>query len=199
MLVAALPPDLPRLDEIRVDPAVLAATLALSLLVGVACGLLPALLARRANPADGLRVEGRSGGGSGSARARRLVTVAEVATALVLWRRRRSASLEPRASPRGRARLRRARRPDDGGRAPRPRAIRTTQQSPRSIGRWSRAPRRCRGSSRLEASATFRFRAATARTAISSKASRPRTRTRFRKRPFGRRRRVTSGRSRFRS
>ncbi len=84
ILVAALPPDLPRLDEIRVDTAVLAATFALSLLVGIACGLLPALLARRANPADGLRAEGRSGSGSGSARARRLVTVAEVATALVL-------------------------------------------------------------------------------------------------------------------
>jgi putative ABC transport system permease protein len=83
-LVAALPPEIPRLDEIRVDPAVLAATLAVSLLVGVSCGLLPALLARRTSPADGLRTEGRSGSGSGSARARRLVTVAEVATALVL-------------------------------------------------------------------------------------------------------------------
>ena len=117
MLVAALPPDLPRLDEIRVDPAVLAATLALSLLVGVACGLLPALLARtresrrRAPHGRAVRRRIRLGAGAPPRDGRRGRDRARPP------RRRRSASLEPRASPRGRARLRRARRPDDGGRA----------------------------------------------------------------------------------
>jgi putative ABC transport system permease protein len=84
LLVSALPGDLPRLDEVRLDPAVLLFTLSTALLVGVACGLLPGLIARRTDPAEGLRLHERGGGASGSARLRRLVTVAEIATALVL-------------------------------------------------------------------------------------------------------------------
>ena len=59
-LVAIGPEALPRLEEIRVDGRALAFTAIVSLLTGLACGLMPALQTRRAAPFDILKNEGRS-------------------------------------------------------------------------------------------------------------------------------------------
>ncbi len=84
-LVAAAPAGIPRLSETRVDGPVLLAVLGLSPLLGLALGLLPAIAAGRPSLATEVAIAGRGGaGGAGHLRVRRLVTVAEVAAALVL-------------------------------------------------------------------------------------------------------------------
>lgn len=84
LLLAAAPLEIPRLSEARVDPAVVLFTLAISVLAGLAFGVVPALIAWRSDPARDLRR--REGGAAGGAnvRMRRLVTISEVAAALVL-------------------------------------------------------------------------------------------------------------------
>ena len=59
-LIAAKPADIPRLDEIRVNGTVLLFTLAMSVLTGVAFGLLPAVQATGGRLARSLREGGRS-------------------------------------------------------------------------------------------------------------------------------------------
>ena len=67
-LVAVAPPELPRLNEVQVDVRVVAAGVMLSLLAGLAFGLLPALRFGDASPGDVLKErargasEGRAGG-----------------------------------------------------------------------------------------------------------------------------------------
>lgn len=56
LLLAAAPVDLPRLDEVTVDRAVLAASFGLTLVCGVLCGLVPAWQAGRVAPAETLTV-----------------------------------------------------------------------------------------------------------------------------------------------
>jgi predicted permease len=82
-IVALAPPGLPRLDAIRVDGAVLAFALGVTLLVGVAFGTVPALVAARTDLHTAL---GRGGRRivHGSRRARRALVVTEVALAAVL-------------------------------------------------------------------------------------------------------------------
>ena len=83
-LVRLAPPTLPRLNQIRVDGAVLGFTLAISALVGFTAGLVPALAVGRANLAGLIRQGGRQvirGGGSGL---RRGLVVGGVALALML-------------------------------------------------------------------------------------------------------------------
>lgn len=80
----ALGPDLPRLEEISVDGNVLLFNLAISLVAGLLCGLMPALRGG-GDPALALKEGGRSAmAGRGRLRARNLLVVAQIALALVL-------------------------------------------------------------------------------------------------------------------
>jgi putative ABC transport system permease protein len=79
------PTDLPRARDLRLDGGVVAFTTLLTLLAGVAFGLVPALQAARADPQESLAAGGRgSSGGRGRSRARRALVLAEVALSLVL-------------------------------------------------------------------------------------------------------------------
>jgi putative ABC transport system permease protein len=84
-LVAASPRDLPRVQEVSVDPRVLGFTLAVSLLTGLLFGLAPSLAAGRQALGEFLK-EGSRGSTSGVAhnRLRSLLVVGEVALSLVL-------------------------------------------------------------------------------------------------------------------
>lgn len=84
-LRAVAPTDLPRLDEIRVDAAVLGCTALLTLGAAIVFGLAPVLLAGRTNVQGVLRDEGRSGtAGHRRVRVRQLLVVSEAALAVVL-------------------------------------------------------------------------------------------------------------------
>jgi predicted permease len=84
-LRAIAPADLPRLDEIRVDAAVLSFTMILTLTAGVVFGLVPSLHGGRADLQGVLREEGRTGtAGRGRIRLRQLLVVSETALAVVL-------------------------------------------------------------------------------------------------------------------
>jgi len=84
-LVALGGAGVPRLDEVRLDGAVLAFTAALALATGLACGLLPALRASRPDLRGALTEGGRGGGLSARrSRLRRALVVIEVAAAVVL-------------------------------------------------------------------------------------------------------------------
>ena len=74
---------IPRLDEVGVDARVLLVTLGVSLLTGVAFGLVPALQSARRQPADAMQESTRLVGGAQS-RLRGVLVAAEVALALVL-------------------------------------------------------------------------------------------------------------------
>ncbi|MGE3525773.1 MAG: ABC transporter permease, partial [Gemmatimonadales bacterium] len=60
-LVSLLPADMPRLDQIRLDPAVFGFTFGVSALVGVIFGVVPAIRATRLNPAGALVAGGARG------------------------------------------------------------------------------------------------------------------------------------------
>jgi putative ABC transport system permease protein len=83
-LVALAPPETPRLADIRLDPRVLIATLALSLATGIAFGLAPALQASRIGLREALAEGGAAGAGRDGGRLRHVFVAAEVALALVL-------------------------------------------------------------------------------------------------------------------
>ena len=85
LFVALAPPDLPRLAEVKVDGGVLLFTSALSLLTGLAFGVLPAWRAARVDLVRGLGDGGSAAGASvASQRLRSTLVVAEVALSLVL-------------------------------------------------------------------------------------------------------------------
>jgi putative ABC transport system permease protein len=84
-LSSFLPPNVPRVNAIRVDPVVLAFALALAALASCACGVVPALFAAN----SGLQTNLREGGGRAGEsrtyrRARRALAVGEIALAMVL-------------------------------------------------------------------------------------------------------------------
>ena len=84
-LIALAPADLPRLGEIRPDAWVLVFTFALSLVTGLAIGLVPALAASRPAVQSTLKESGRGAtSGRGQRRLRNALVVAEVALAVVL-------------------------------------------------------------------------------------------------------------------
>jgi predicted permease len=83
-LVAIAPASIPRLEEIAIDPTVVAFTLAVSLFTGLLIGLLPAWRVTRAPVAGTLKEGGRGAGTSSTSRARRALVVAEVALAVVM-------------------------------------------------------------------------------------------------------------------
>jgi putative ABC transport system permease protein len=84
-LVALAPPELPRLDAIRVDRAALAFAAAATALATLAAGLAPALWSATSRPAASLRGGTRVGGGSaGLRRVRQGLVVGQVALALLV-------------------------------------------------------------------------------------------------------------------
>ena len=80
-----LPETLPRIDSIRLDWHVVTFALAVAVLTGFLCGLIPALAASRISVNETLKEGGRTGSaGSAHARLRSALVVTEVAVALVL-------------------------------------------------------------------------------------------------------------------
>ena len=80
-----LPETLPLISDISLDWTVVAFAFALALLTGIVCGLLPAFAAIRTSVNDTLKEGGRTGtSGSGHARLRSGLVIAEIAVAIVL-------------------------------------------------------------------------------------------------------------------
>jgi len=84
MLVRTLPDYLPRVREIRLDPAVFGFTFLVSLLSGIGFGLAPAVLASQNRLSEALKEGGGQGGGSRRIRGRNALVVVEVSLSLVL-------------------------------------------------------------------------------------------------------------------
>jgi len=84
LLLRLSPNNLPRLNDVALDPTVLAFTVAMSVLAAVLFGLVPALRASRPDLAQVLRASGRTPGLGGAARLRSMVIVAEVTLSFVL-------------------------------------------------------------------------------------------------------------------
>ncbi|HEX6307515.1 MAG TPA: ABC transporter permease [Longimicrobiales bacterium] len=85
LLIALEPGNVPRIDEVRIDPATLGFTAAVVLATAGIFGLVPALHASRPDPAVQLRIGSRAvSGGRGGGRVRGALTVAEVALSVVL-------------------------------------------------------------------------------------------------------------------
>src|SRR5215470_17158809 len=83
--VSQLPQTLPRVNEIGLNWPVMLFALALALLTGFVCGLAPAFAAIRTSVNETLKEGGRTGTlGSGHARLRSALVVAEIAVALTL-------------------------------------------------------------------------------------------------------------------
>ncbi len=83
--VSLLPQTLPRVHEIGLDWPVMLFALGLALLTGFLCGLAPAFAAIRTSVNEALKEGGRTGtSGSGHARLRSALVVAEIAVALTL-------------------------------------------------------------------------------------------------------------------
>jgi putative ABC transport system permease protein len=85
LLLALQPRGIPRLTEVGIDGAVLTFTLLVSIAVGIAFGLVPALSMSRQDPAESFRGEGRgTSSGRPRSRFRSALVVAQVSLALVL-------------------------------------------------------------------------------------------------------------------
>jgi putative ABC transport system permease protein len=84
LLVAAAPPETPRLADVRLDPMILLATLSASVLTGLVFGLAPALQGSATRLQDALKEGGSAGTGRETGWLRRSLVAAEVAIALVL-------------------------------------------------------------------------------------------------------------------
>jgi len=83
--VSLLPQTLPRVNEIGLNWPVMLFALGLALLTGLLCGLAPAFAAIRTSVNETLKEGGRTGtSGSGHARLRSALVVAEIAVALTL-------------------------------------------------------------------------------------------------------------------
>ncbi len=83
-LVASLPTNVPRADEIAMDGRVLLFTVGLAVLTGLAFGLAPAWRISGLNVQDPLREGGRGAVGAGHRRTRQALVVAEISLALIL-------------------------------------------------------------------------------------------------------------------
>ena len=85
LLIAIGPANLPRLDQVSLDPLVLGFTAAAAIASALLFGIVPALRASRVDVADMLRAAGRTGSLSGAGKWLRAgVVTAEVALAFVL-------------------------------------------------------------------------------------------------------------------
>jgi putative ABC transport system permease protein len=78
------PADVPRLQEVAVDPSALLFTVVLSLLTTLLFGFVPAWRLSHASPQDCLRESSRAAGARATHRLQSFVAVAEIAMALVL-------------------------------------------------------------------------------------------------------------------
>jgi putative ABC transport system permease protein len=84
-LLAANPNSLPRANEVVLDPVVLLFTVLVSILTGILFGMAPLLHLRERVVTSSLKEAGqRATGGTGRARVRRALVVAEIALAVVL-------------------------------------------------------------------------------------------------------------------
>ena len=84
-LVAANLREIPRLQEVRLDPAVLGFALLITIVSGLVCGMLPALTAGRASPGSALAgAAGRTTLSRGGGRVRAGLVVLQVALSLLL-------------------------------------------------------------------------------------------------------------------
>jgi putative ABC transport system permease protein len=85
-LVAIAPPEVPRLDMVAIDLRVLAVTTGVSILIGLAFGLVPSLQARGVDVLTALRSEGGARGSAGrrGTRLRSALVTAEIALAALL-------------------------------------------------------------------------------------------------------------------
>jgi putative ABC transport system permease protein len=85
-VVLAAPPGIPRLDEVRVDPAALLFVVAVAVASAAIVGVLPALQGSTPRLGEWLKPAGRRGssGSSASARTRGLLVTGEVAVSVVL-------------------------------------------------------------------------------------------------------------------
>ncbi len=81
-LVALAPESIPRLQDVRIDPRVVAFAAAASAVVGLVFGVIPAFHGSRQQVTEALKAGGRSG--TARAGAQKVFVVAEVALALVL-------------------------------------------------------------------------------------------------------------------
>jgi putative ABC transport system permease protein len=85
VLMVLGPKDLPRLDAVAMDPAVLAFAVFAGVVTAMVCGIIPALRASRTDVMEVLRsVGGRSGGLRGGRKLRSAVVVTEVALSFIL-------------------------------------------------------------------------------------------------------------------
>lgn len=85
LLIALSPSYIPRLDEVTIDGSVLAFTFGIAILTGLVFGLVPAWSAVKPDLVGDLREGGRgASSGAGHIRFRRLLTISEVAAALML-------------------------------------------------------------------------------------------------------------------
>ncbi|NNM32865.1 MAG: ABC transporter permease [Gemmatimonadetes bacterium] len=85
LFVGIAPPDIPRLEGARMDPAVLVFAAAVTLFSALAFGVLPAFRSTAVDPASALKEGGRGDvGGSGQGRLRSAILVAQVAMSTVL-------------------------------------------------------------------------------------------------------------------
>jgi putative ABC transport system permease protein len=84
LLLILRPGNLPRLEHVDIDPAVIAFAIAAALISAVIFGLVPAIRASRPDVMDLLRRSGRTGGLSSGGWLRAGVVVAEVALSFVL-------------------------------------------------------------------------------------------------------------------
>jgi len=84
-LLSLSPPNIPRLNEISIDPVVLVFTLGVSILTSIGFGLVPALKLSRVDLSSALKEGGRGAMvGAGTRRYRSALVVAEMALAIVL-------------------------------------------------------------------------------------------------------------------
>jgi putative ABC transport system permease protein len=84
VLTRLAPGDIPRLDQVRIDGVVLAATVAVTVATGIAFGLVPALQGSRPAVFDALREGARGTGGQRRNRVRSALAGAQVALVVVL-------------------------------------------------------------------------------------------------------------------
>jgi len=84
LLTAIIPPDIPQIKNISIDPRVLGFTILISLLTGLIFGLAPAIQSSSFTPNEPLKEGGKNPGASRGNRIRGGLIVAEVAISLVL-------------------------------------------------------------------------------------------------------------------
>jgi putative ABC transport system permease protein len=83
-IVRVVPFDVPRLQQVSIDPIVLTATMVMSIATGVFFGLVPALQSSRPDVNEGLKDAARSSSGAHGRRTRSLLVVSEVSLAVLL-------------------------------------------------------------------------------------------------------------------